>query len=88
MCLLNSIHMVIISKQFEFFWLKYNKIISIKELALFSNQLAKSGYRFRIKNYSIVYEKPTLKDLFLRFKSLINGKRLYLHNYQRYIYKI
>ena len=67
--------------------MQHNKIISIKELAFFSNQLARCGYKFRIKNYSVVYEKPTFKDLVLRLKSLIKGIDLKLKPYQIYIYK-
>jgi hypothetical protein len=70
-----------INNQFDLLWIKYSKIISIKEIESFSKQLVNSGYTIRIKNYSVVYEKPTLKDLFLKLLSLIKGISLKLTSY-------
>ena len=81
-----------IKDTFESIFYKYWRVMSLKELSYFSNQLALNGYNIRIKrsfaNITIVYEKPSLKDYFQRVIAKLKGVNLKLMPYQRYIYKI
>jgi hypothetical protein len=77
---------------FDLLYMKYSNILSFSELRFFLRQLASSGYRMRIKcslgKIHLIPEKPTIKDLFLRFKSYFRNKPLYLLDYQKHIYKL
>jgi len=67
-----------------------SNILSFSELNFFSKQLNEAGYSFRIKRFNrsvfVEYEKPSVRDLFKRFKSLFTKPALELKDYQKFLY--
>lgn len=80
----------IIIDSFETLLKKYGKVLSLKELAEFSKQLAECGYSFHIrKDQDIIkpeYDKPGLFDSFRRYAT--KERDLHLTPAQQYMYRM